>query len=483
LRKASAAKVKLFTEADLDQLTAAVYRLLTEVGLKVEHEEVAARLKAAGGLESPNGRLRIPLELIEELVAAQQRRAPQDLARDRLRPTGPRTEGVMDVAYLPGPTNYYDYTSGQVQPIDTRLFTLLLQFADATPEIAGIQPCFRQDAPAETEPVESVVLGLKLTRKLVGVDALLPAHVKYLAEISEIVTGQAGNFYYLTGSQCMTSPLILGHRSAEEMLERARCHVPEYFVPTMTMLGFSTPVTLAGGIVLGAAEVLGGMVAAYVINPEATIIGGAFTTTMDMADASCSMCSPEIALFDAGICELFERRWGGHLFEGIQYSPCSPVPGLGAVYENFLAAMGRAQWRGTPITDYTGRGLLANGRYASPVQAMLDIEVMKSLTYLNAPVTVSEATLPLEEIIDHVVRERDFLTSDHTLAHFREIWSSTVFRHNLADLPASTESAILDRCDQAWQANLARYQPPDWPEDTLRALDGVVAQARLELIG
>jgi trimethylamine--corrinoid protein Co-methyltransferase len=313
-------------------------------------------------------------------------------------------------------------------------------------------------------------------------DALIPAQIKYLAEISEIVTGEAGSRFFVTGSQCMTSPLILGHRSAEEMLVRARYHIDNYFVATMAMLGFSTPVTLAGGIALGAAEVLAGSVAAHVINPQAAITGGAFATSMDMAGASCTLNSPEVVLVDAGICELVERRFGGHLVDGIQYAPTSPVPGLGAVYENFLTTVGRAQWRGGPVTGYLGRGLLANGRYASPVQAMLDIEVMQSLARLPAPVPVNEETLPLAEIVEHVLSGRNFLTSDHTLAHFRELWSPALFRHSLSNLPGSTEAAILDRCDQAWQANLARYQPPDWPPDTLRALDQVVARARAELL-
>ncbi len=52
----------------------------------------------------------------------------------------------------------------------------------------------------------------------------------------------------------MTPPLILGDRAAEEMLERRDCGVPRYFVATRTMVGISSPITLPGAVVAGAAE-------------------------------------------------------------------------------------------------------------------------------------------------------------------------------------------------------------------------------------
>jgi len=119
------------------------------------------------------------------------------------------------------------------------------------------------------------VQALKLTRKSAGIDALNPLEVKYLAEISEIVTGRAGDCSYVGGSQCMTPPMTLGHRAAQELLERKQHGVGRCYVATMAMVGGSTPVDLLGATALAAAEVLAGLAVAFVINPDFALTGTA----------------------------------------------------------------------------------------------------------------------------------------------------------------------------------------------------------------
>ena len=47
---------------------------------------------------------------------------------------------------------------------------------------------------------------------------------------------------------------------------------------------------------------------------------------------------------------------------------------------------------------------------------------------------------------------------------------------------ASDEKRALDECDERWRANLARYQPPQWPEGTMAALQDVLHRAEQELL-
>jgi len=469
---------RLFTDSDTDRIVKYAYRLLTEVGLKVDHAEVEQKMIAAGCQPGADGRLRIPLALVDELVESHRKLQHQQEAAAT--EVSPGTEGLMGCVFNYGPSVYYDYERRRQLPADTAIMTQMFQFADATPEIARVHTWPRQDTRQEIEAIESVVLGLKITRKVRGVDAMVPAQVKYLLEIGEVVAGQPGVMdSYLAGSQCMTPPLILGHRSAEEMLERTRRGVQNLAVPTMLVVGVNTPATLAGAVVMGVAETLAGMVAAYVINPEAICGGTACTMSMDMATGSTLLASPEVALFNAGIVEVFQRRLGGQCNQVIQYSPNSPVPGLQAVYENFMMAFGM-RLIGQEI-KYVGTGLLANAGVGSPVQAMLDIEVMKSLAYLDAPMPITDETVPFEEIMARVSSGEDFLTSEHTLTHFRDLWSPRMLLRRVTDLLGSTEQAILERCNEAWQENLAHYQPPDWPDGILHALDDIVRRARAEL--
>ncbi len=469
---------QLFADADLDRLIEDIYHLLSEVGLRVDHSKVAEEMRSAGCQPRADGRLRIPKGLLDELIERQRVRQRQQ--KCLVRPVDSDMAQLMDRAFSPGPTKYYDYEQRKTMRVDTPTFTRMIQFAEATPEIAMVSPWVRQDTAPAIEPIESVVLGLKLSRKMLGIDALVPAQVKYLVEISEIVTGRSGDTTYLRGSQCMTSPLILGHRSAEEIAERARCGVEHYFIASMAMVGVNTPITLAGAVVVAAAEILGGIVAAYLMNPAAALTGGVVTTVMDMHSGGATLAAPENCLLQAGVCELFERRLGGHIIEDMQYAPCSPVPGLQVVYENFLTAMAETHLMGQR-RRYVGRGLLANGGVGSPVQAMLDIEVMKSLAHVDLGIPVADATLQSSEIIERIRDGKDFLTSEYTLSHFRDLWIPRFFVRQTTDLRASSEAAILERCNSAWRENVKQYHAPNWPEDTLCALDDVVRRARAEL--
>jgi len=227
--------MKLLSADDIAVLRKQTLSLVTEVGLKVDHEAVQQLLLAAGCTLAPDGRARFPACLIADFVALQEARRAEEQASARPQAsqapapaTRSRPPGLMGCAFGPGPTRYYDYDSGQTLPVSTALAADMMRLADATPEIARVAPWFRQDIPHGASAVDNLVFALRLTRKSVGIDALNPAELKYLAEISEIVTGRPGDSSYVSGSQCMTPPLTLGHRAAQEMLERQRHNVPRF---------------------------------------------------------------------------------------------------------------------------------------------------------------------------------------------------------------------------------------------------------------
>jgi len=118
--------------------------------------------------------------------------------------------------------------------VDTDIFITMKKLAEATPEIGYISTWYRQGVPKETERIDSLVLALEYTTKVDGIEAIDPAVIKYLVGIGEIMSGLAKDARYLAGSECLTSPLILDHRSAADMLAArppgcasttcARCH-------------------------------------------------------------------------------------------------------------------------------------------------------------------------------------------------------------------------------------------------------------------
>lgn len=486
---------------DIELLRAKTLQLLDEVGIKVEHEDLSAIMLEKGCTQAASGRIRVPAGLVQEFVAYQERTRGEDEDDQKLVPlcgpdwahwimwTGQKqqvrdrmeTEFLMP-AFDCGPTQYYDYRSQEFVAVNTGIFIEMMKFAEATPEIGYISTWYRQDVPQAAERLASLILGMKHTTKVDGIESIDPAMIKYLVEVGEIMTGQARDDRYLAGSQCLISPLILDHRASEDLLERRRLGLRRFHAASMPTIGMSTPVTVAGAILIGAAEILGCLMAAYCLCPDGDHTGRMISTVMDMKTADAASAGPENVMVIVGVKKLFEDHFGGHLWAETYFSPSTNRPGLQAVYQNFYAAAGFARLTGNADIPYPGMGTLDNGGVGSPTQFMLDMEIRKSQHALKEDVEVSEATLLFEEVCQRVNDGETFLMSDHTLDNFRSLWSSELFPLTVPEAMAETdEKRILDSCEESWRANVAKWEAPDTAEDTMRELEGVLERAEKEL--
>ena len=491
----------MLSETENECLRDKTCQLLREEGMKIESERITAALVDSGCTQAPSGRIRIPEGLIEEMASAQSKTQDDDAKDQELHFqcgidwahhiiwNGKQDETrrllksrLLISAFDCGPTTYYDYAQQKIVPVNTDIFTDAMKFAQATPEIGYISTWYRQDVPQEIERIASLVLGLQYTDKVDGIEAIDPAVIKYLQEISEIVTGRPGDASYLAGSECITSPLILERRSAEDVVERKNRGIGRYHVASMPTIGISTPVTTAGAVVVTAAEILGGMVACFVMDPESDLSGRAIALVADMRTANSTPSGPEPTLVNLAVRDLFDTWWGGHLWVEVYFSPYAKRPGLQAVYENFYGQWRYARLLGRPDIPYPGMGTLNNGGTGSPAQFMLDMEIRRSQFALKGEIATDEEGVPFAEICDVVREDGDFLSTEHTARHCRELWISRLFLTENPGLGnwAGDETSILDTCEELWRDNIKDYQPPDWPAEKRKALDKVLAKAKKE---
>ena len=113
----------------------------------------------------------------------------------------------------------------------------------------------------------------------------------------------------------------------------------------------------------------------------------------------------------------------------------------------------------------------------SPTQFMLDLEIRKAQWQAKG-FEVTDETLDFDEVRDRTENAGNFLTSEHTLRHCRELWNSKIFLPAASAAWDGSESCTLTRCEQMWRANLEKYTPPRRSEEQLRALDDLVWRAR-----
>lgn len=478
-----------------------IYRLLWDEGMKIENEQIVSAMLKNGCKQAASGRVRIAAKLIEQMAAYQTKTQAQDDKDQKLHyrcgidwahhiiwnKKQDQMIRRLDKEFLMsafdcGPTTYYHYQQNMAVPVDTDIFIKIKKFAQVTPEIGYISTWYRQDVSPKIERIDSLILGLKHTDKVDGIEAIYPEVIKYLKEISEIVTGRPGDSSYLAGSECITSPLILEKRSADDIVERAARGIARYHVASMPTIGVSTPVTLAGSVVMAGAEILGGMAACYAVDGESDLSGRCIVLVADMRNANNTASAPEPTMVNVAVRELFDAWWGGHLWVEVFFSTFAKRPGFQAMYENFNGQWRTSKLLGDPDIPYPGMGTLDNGGMGSVAQFMLDMDIRKSQFATKSKIAVDEESLHFDGVCQAVRDDSQFLSSEHTMDHFRQLWSSDLFLTESPGLGdwAGDEKAILDKCEQKWQENLKKWEPPQWPEETIKALDKVLAGAKKE---
>lgn len=102
---------------------------------------------------------------------------------------------------------------------------------------------------------------------------------------------------------CPTSPLSIAPETCEPIITYARNRVP-LTVLSMAMAGGTSPVTLAGTLVVHNAEVLSGIVLAQLTNKGTPNMYGSSTTIMDLRMASATIGCPELGMISAAVSKM-----------------------------------------------------------------------------------------------------------------------------------------------------------------------------------
>lgn len=495
---------KMLTEEDKEILKDKVYQLLWDVGMKLENDEIIDIMLKKGCKLSPHNRIIFPKVIIDEFIASQKKSQGLDDDDQSLHIhygpgvawshfiiyTGKKEEMKKKIGlefktsmFGSGPTKFYDYPNKRVLPIDTEIFIEMMKFAQSTPQIGYIAPLYRHDVSAQIERLDSLILGLKYTDKYGGFDVMFPEQIKYIKEISDIVLpGVLGKAPYLYGSIAVMCPLIMGKRSLDDLLERKRCNIRRYRISTMPAIGMNSPITIAGSVIQSTAELLGGMVVAYCMDDGGEISTRIIANSTDWRNVSPTSLGPEATYVNLGVKELIDNCFGGHIWVETFFASSANVPGLQTVYENFYGAYRYAKLTGIADVQYPGLGNIGYMGIGSPTQAILDLEIKKSQFDVKNKIEVNKETMNFNELCSIILEGKEFLTSEHTLKHFREIWKSDIFLNEIREKWAGNEKSILDECDQIWRENIKNYQAPPISEDKIKALDKLLDRAKKELI-
>ncbi len=258
---------------------------------------------------------------------------------------------------------------------------------------------------------------------------------------------------------------VSGLRQNKEALQKlmylAEKNLPSLYIPCSTA-GVNSPVTPAGAVALDYAGVLLGLVLAQLVREGAPVlIPGLPQGTFDMRTMVTSYCEPERIVPQAM----------AH-FYGL------PMFAIGGVSEAKLSDQQAAAEAALSLAveTFTGShiihdlGYLESGLTFSFEQLLLCNEVVSWLNAYTAEIEVSDESLAVD-VIEKLGPDGDFLTTDHTLSHYKERWYPSSFERGTYEMwVGHGEQSFSARARDRIETMLAEHDTKGLPSDVLEKI-------------
>jgi len=256
------------------------------------------------------------------------------------------------------------------------------------------------------------------TEKPVVFTAWSLENLKTIIQMAETVAGGADklrNSPFVALYTEPISPLQLARESTQKLMFMAERALPVVFTPAV-LTGGTGPVTLAGGLIQGNAEILAGYVLANLVREGAPFIYGGGVTTFDMATSISCYASPEFMLATAALTDM-ARYYRLPMFSFAGCTDSSTYDHQAAIEASIWVVLATLSG-GNLVHDV---GYINNGLTTSYEQLVVTNEVIGMMRRFSGGIEVSEETMALD-LIDKVGPGGEYLTSEHTLKHFRKNW-------------------------------------------------------------
>ncbi len=268
-----------------------------------------------------------------------------------------------------------------------------------------------------------------------------------------------------------TSPLAQDATSVDKLLLTTSEGIPTVYAPA-PQGGASAPVTLAGELVSTHAENLASLTIAQVSRPGAPIAVGGVIGTMDMRAAQLAYGAPEMQLMLAAYNDIAKHygipTWGtAGCSDAKVIDQQAAMEATQSVLYSLLSGINLVHDVG-----YIGSGTVGSLELITMVD-----EVIGMAKYMIPGIRVDEPTLALDAI-DRASGNGQFLTSPHTLAHFRDqLWTPTLMdRQSLEKWRETGSKAMRDRVAAKLKSVLKTHDPAPLPRETLDQLQAILPE-------
>jgi trimethylamine--corrinoid protein Co-methyltransferase len=430
-------QLQMLTREQCETVHRASLEILRRTGVRVYHDEALALLRETDAVITDENLVHLPAGLVEWAL----KQAPSRIVlckRGSSEVVAP-LEGLT-VNFGPGSDcpNYLDPRSGQRRPFTAADVVDCLHVCDALPEMAfvmsmGIPSTGLRAGPSDSDEAnvyrQQYALMLEHTTK----PAVFVCDDRADCEvIAAMAAAAAGGMEQLRLNPTLllysepTTPLQHSETATGKLLYMAEQSLPIVHSPA-PMMGGTSPVTLAGGLALGNAEVLSSLMIHQLQRPGAPFVYGSGLHHMDMKTTISVYGAPEFQLARVAVAEM-GRFYGLPTWGYAGHSDSCVMDEQAAADAAFSVLI--ALLAGHNLVHDVG--YLEAGLTTSPAMIVFTAEVISMMRRFVAGFSLDAEALALE-VIHQVGPGGDFLTAKHTLRHFRELWQPTLWDRQRAD--------------------------------------------------
>jgi len=356
------------------------------------------------------------------------------------------------------------------------------------PEAVAVAPLYvsqdiEQSIAPVLEPIVSLASGFALTDKPFSeIELMMPGQLKFIEQLHGIRENREVRYHHYFASM---TRFTLDARAAAILMEIDKANgIRLWGSNSVPILGLNCPVTLAGGAAVAMAEMFGGWLPAWVLNENIVLNSVPVSASFDMKTSRILFSSPEALLVDSVLFQVYNVLYGMnvHTENSATYTDAK-TPGMQALADKTYKSMAFFSFTGCAVGSHYG--MLEAGTSICPAQLMLDFDLNAGLFRTVQGIEVSPETLALE-LIDEIGVHGNYIETDHTFEHFRDLWEPKLFDRGPYEGDAQErkrDKELMEAAQGRYDRAVASYVPPVLDDAELRAYKEVVEAAKRELQG
>jgi trimethylamine--corrinoid protein Co-methyltransferase len=403
------------SEPQLESLHASALRVLAETGVQVESEQLRGLLAELGGVtESDAPRVRFASSWVERFIQESEK---YDWTQHT--PQFHAGAGIYGCLYLNPKTD-------QMEPFTETTYRDYIRLANSLGEIGSAStlgiPFAVEGLPPAYGALAEKLYGWKhgaFPSGAVQFTGLCPYLEEMYARRAEEMGSPLAEVFHAVGY--LISPLRLARAECEQVLY-FRSRNLRMSVGHLLSLGASSPITMAGAVVLTLAESLFLAILQRALWGDRSLGVGTGPMVMDMQTTTSMYGRPEQVVMNAMLGQM--AQWYGVAGGSHTGLTDAKEPSFQAGAQKALSAIAGLQSCGASGMD---AGMLSVDEVCSPEQLIYDNELAGAIRRTIQPIDLSAEALAVAEIAE-VGPGGTFIGTDLTARRFRqEVWEPSLW--------------------------------------------------------